>query len=150
MHPVTAPTRQAAPSRSPAPTRSPAHSAGVVLRPWRQRRRLSQLELSNRADVSTRHLSFVETGRSAPSREMLLHLAEHLELPLRDRNALLLAGGFAPVYPESDLDAPQMAAVRRAVRQVLVAHEPNPAVVVNRDWDLLAGKARVGLFLQGA
>lgn len=81
---------------------------------------------------------------------MLLHLAEHLEMPLRDRNALLLAGGFAPVYPESDLDAPRMTAIRRAVRQVLTAHEPYPAVVVNRYWELLDGNRSLSLFLQGA
>lgn len=125
-------------------------SVGLVLRSWRERRRLSQLELSNRSEVSTRHLSFVETGRSAPSREMLLHLAEHLEIPLRDRNALLLAGGFAPVFPESDLDAPQMSAVRRAVQQLLVAHEPNPAVVVDRHWDMLAANRSIAVFLRGA
>jgi hypothetical protein len=100
--------------------------------------------------VSTRHLSFVETGRSAPSRDMLLHLAEHLEMPLRDRNALLLAGGFAPVYPESDLEAPALGAVRRAVWQLLEAHEPNPAVVLNRYWELLAANRSIGLFLHGA
>lgn len=81
---------------------------------------------------------------------MLLHLAEHLEMPLRDRNALLLAGGYAPVYPESDLDAPQLSAVRQAVRQVLTAHEPSPAIVVNRHWELLDANRSIGLFLQGA
>src|SRR4051812_32182564 len=93
---------------APATSRSSRNGVGHLLRHWRERRRLSQLELSNLAEVSTRHLSFVETGRSAPSREMLLHLAEHLELPLRERNHLLFAGGYAPVYPESDLDAPQL------------------------------------------
>lgn len=117
-----------------------------MLRHWRERRRLSQLELSNRAEVSTRHLSFVETGRSAPSREMLLHLAEHLEMPLRDRNALLLAGGFAPVYPQSGLAEPQMRAIRAAVRQVLAAHEPFPAVVLDRHYDLVEANRSIGLF----
>src|SRR3712207_8873485 len=112
-------------------------SAGELLREWRDRRRLSQMDLALEAGVSTRHLSFVETGRSAPSREMVLHLAEHLDLPLRERNHLLLAAGYAPVYAESALDAPQMAAVRGAVRQVLRAHEPNPALVVDRAWNLV-------------
>src|SRR3954470_20835916 len=122
------------------------HAAGPLLRHWRERRRLSQLELSNQAEVSTRHLSFVETGRSAPSREMLLHLAEHLDMPLRERNALLLAGGFAPVYPESAFTDPQMGAVRQAVQQLLRAHEPFPAVVVDRHWNLVEGNRSLGLF----
>jgi transcriptional regulator with XRE-family HTH domain len=119
---------------------------GQVLRRWREHRRLSQLELSVQADISTRHLSFVETGRSSPSRDMLLHLAEHLDLPLRERNHLLLAGGYAPVYPETPLDAPQMAAVRAAVRQVLTAHEPYPAVAVDRGWNLVDANAMLALF----
>jgi transcriptional regulator with XRE-family HTH domain len=111
---------------------------GELLRQWRQRRRLSQLELANQAGISTRHLSFVETGRSAPSREMVLHLAERLEVPLRERNLLLLAAGFAPVYAQTAWDAPQLEAVRAAVRQVLTAHEPYPAVAVDRAWTLVA------------
>src|SRR6476619_2788966 len=97
---------------------------GDLLREWRQRRRLSQLELSLDAEISTRHLSFVETGKSAPSREMVLRLAEQLEVPLRERNGLLLAAGYAPVYAESDLDSAPMSAVRAAIRQLLAAHEP--------------------------
>src|SRR3954447_3431994 len=124
----------------------PAHGVGDLLRDWRRRRRLSQLDLAVNAEVSTRHLSFVETGRSAPSREMLLHLAEHLDMPLRERNALLLAGGFAPVYPESAFDDPQMGAVRQAVQQLLRAHEPFPAVVVDRRWNLVEGNRSVALF----
>jgi transcriptional regulator with XRE-family HTH domain len=104
---------------------------GELLRQWRQRRRLSQLELANQAGISTRHLSFVENGRSAPSREMLLQLAERLEVPLRERNLLLLAAGFAPVYAQNAWDAPQLEAVRAAVRQVLTGHDPYPAVVVD-------------------
>ena len=95
-------------------TDRPAH-AGDLLRQWRQRRRLSQLDLAIAADVSSRHLSFVETGRSRPTSEMILHLAEHLEVPLRDRNALLLAGGFAPAYPERGLAEPELQAVRNAL-----------------------------------
>ena len=111
---------------------------GELLRQWRQRRRLSQLELANQAEISARHLSFVETGRSAPSREMVLHLAERLEVPLRERNLLLLAAGFAPVYAQTAWDAPQLEVVRAAVRQVLTAHEPYPAVAVDRAWTLVA------------
>src|SRR3954454_14070231 len=108
----------------------PAHGVGDLLRDWRRRRRLSQLDLAVNAEVSTRHLSFVETGRSKPSRELLLHLADELDLPLRDRNRLLLAAGYAPVYAERALQAPQMRAIRAAVRRVLDGHEPYPAVVV--------------------
>ena len=116
---------------------STATGVGEQLREWRIRRRYSQLELSNRAEISTRHLSFVETARSAPSREMLLRLAEHLDVPLRERNRLLLAGGFAPVYSEAGFDSEPLAAVRTALSQVLRAHEPFPAVVVDRWWNLV-------------
>ena len=105
---------------------------GELLRQWRERRRLSQLDLALQAEISTRHLSFLETGRSRPSRDMLLRLAEQLEVPLRERNHLLLAGGYAPAFGQTALDAPQMAAVRAALRQVLTGHEPYPAVVVDR------------------
>ncbi|MCZ7435990.1 helix-turn-helix transcriptional regulator [Micromonospora sp. WMMC241] len=114
-----------------------AASAGEALRRWRELRRLSQLELSVRAEVSTRHLSFVETGRSRPSREMVLRLADPLDLPLRERNRLLLAAGYAPAYPETALAAPRLAAVRAAVRRVLVGHEPYPAAVIDRGWHLV-------------
>src|SRR3954469_22713026 len=122
---------------------------GTLLRSWRQRRRLSQLDLSNEAGVSARHLSFVETGRSQPSREMVLHLAESLEVPLRARNELLVAAGFAPVYGRRGLDAPDMAAVRRAIDTVLAAYEPFPAVVVDRGWSLVAGNRGVPLLTDG-
>ena len=122
---------------------------GQLLRQWREHRRLSQLQLSNEAEISTRHLSFIETGRSAPSRDMILHLAEHLELPLRERNQLLLAAGFAPLYPESALDSPRMAAVLAAVRQVITAHEPYPAAVVDRAWNLVDANASIGVFTDG-
>lgn len=118
---------------------------GELLRQWRERRRLSQLELSLRAEVSTRHLSFVETGRSAPSRELILQLSERLDVPLRGRNLLLLAAGYAPVYRETALDAPEMAAVRAAVRQVLTGHEPYPAVVIDRHWRLVDANASLAL-----
>jgi transcriptional regulator with XRE-family HTH domain len=98
---------------------------------------LSQLDLAVRADVSTRHLSFVETGRSRPSRELVLHLAEHLDVPLRERNALLLAAGYAPAYPDRPLDASELAPVRRALDRLLAGHHPFPAIVVDRRWDLV-------------
>ena len=99
-------------------------TAGPLLREWRQRRRMSQLDLAVEAEVSARHLSFVETGRSMPSREMVLRLAEHLGIPLRERNALLIAAGYAPVFPERTFDDPALAAARKAVDLVLAGHEP--------------------------
>jgi transcriptional regulator with XRE-family HTH domain len=122
---------------------------GALLRDWRQRRRLSQLELASQAEVSARHLSFVENGRARPSREMVLHLCEQLDVPLRERNALLVAAGFAPVYRQTDLDAPEMDSVRLAIDQVLKGHEPYPAVVVDRRWNLVAGNDAVAIFVNG-
>jgi transcriptional regulator with XRE-family HTH domain len=119
--------------------------AGHLLREWRQRRRLSQLDLAIAANVSSRHLSFVETGRSRPTSEMILHLAEHLDVPLRDRNALLLAGGYAPAYAERGLAEPELSAVRQALKRVLAGHEPYPAVVVNRWWELVDANAAIAL-----
>ena len=118
---------------------------GALLREWRERRRLSQLDLSIQADISTRHLSFVETGRSRPTPEMILRLTEQLDVPLRERNALLLAGGYAPAYQQHDLDEPELDSVRAALRQVLKGHEPYPAIVINRWWELLDANAAVGL-----
>ena len=111
---------------------------GELLRDWRRRRRMSQLDLSVEAEVSARHLSFVETGRSKPSRELVLHLAEHLDVPLRERNALLLAAGYAPVYPERPLDAGDLEPVRAALDKILAGHEPYPAVIVDRHWNLVS------------
>lgn len=122
---------------------------GELLRDWRRRRRMSQLDLALEAGVSARHLSFLETGRSQPSRDMVLRLAEELEVPLRDRNRLLLAAGFAPAYGERPLEAPEMEPVRRAVAQVLTGHEPFPAAVVDRWWNLVAANRNISLFLQG-
>jgi transcriptional regulator with XRE-family HTH domain len=119
-------------------TDTPSGTFGDHLRAWRQRRRMSQLDLASEAGVSTRHLSFVETGRAAPSREMVLQLAEHLDLPLRDRNAMLMAAGFAPRYGARTLDHPDLAAVRAAVDLVLKAHMPNPALAIDRRWTLIA------------
>jgi transcriptional regulator with XRE-family HTH domain len=126
-----------------------ATEVGVLLRGWRERRRLSQLELSNQAEVSTRHLSFVETGRSRPTAEMIERLAGHLDVPLRERNRLLLAGGYAPAHPEHTLDEPDLAAVRDALRVVLAAHEPHPAVLLNRWWELVDANAAVAPLLEG-
>ena len=123
---------------------------GELLRDWRRLRRLSQLDLAVGAEVSPRHLSFVETGRSKPSRELLLHLAEHLEVPLRERNHLLLAAGYAPVHTETPLDAAPMEPVRQALDQILKGHEPYPAVIVDRRWDLVSGNgAALTLFTAG-
>lgn len=123
---------------------------GVHLRHWRTHRRLSQLDLAQEADVSTRHLSYVETGRAAPSREMVLRLAERLDVPLRERNALLVAAGFAPMYRQRSLDDPAMAAARRAVDLVLKGHEPFPALAVDRHWNLVAHNALVPMLMEGA
>lgn len=122
---------------------------GEMLRTWRQRRRLSQLALACDADVSARHLSFLETGRSRPSRQMLTHLAELLDIPPRDRNSLLLAAGFAPLHTETPLDNPKAADGRRAVEFLLASHEPSPALAVDRHWTLIAANRAVGLFLEG-
>jgi transcriptional regulator with XRE-family HTH domain len=113
-------------------------SVGELLRDWRKRRRRSQLDLALDADVSARHLSFVETGRSRPSRELLLHLAGHLDVPLREQNTLLLAAGYAPRYPERPLDDQALAPVRHALDKVLAGHHPFPAVVVDRQWNLVS------------
>jgi transcriptional regulator with XRE-family HTH domain len=130
--------------------RTASRSVGQLLREWRQRRRLSQLDLAIEADISARHLSFVETGRSRPTSDMIMRLSEHLGVPLRDRNALLLAGGYAPAYPEHGLDEPELAAVRAALRQVLDGPFPYPAVVLNRWWELVDANAGVGLLTAGA
>lgn len=122
---------------------------GELLRMWRQRRSLSQLELALRAEVSARHVSFLETGRSQPSRDMLLHLAEELDIPLRERNALLVAAGFAPVYAERSLDDPALQASREAVDLVLAGHEPYPALAVDRQWTLITANRAIGPLLEG-
>ena len=123
---------------------------GQHLRAWRQRRRLSQLDLACDAGISTRHLSFMETGRARPSREMILRLSDHLEVPLRQRNVMLTAGGFAPVYPERGLDDPSLEPARRAVELVLEGHHPYPALAVDRHWNLIRANRMVQVMLQGA
>jgi transcriptional regulator with XRE-family HTH domain len=122
---------------------------GALLREWRQRRHLSQLALALRADISQRHLSFVESGRAQPSRDMVLHLAEQLGVPLRERNRLLLGAGYAPVFRERPLDDPALDAARRAVERVLQGHEPYPALAVDRHWTLLAANRAVIVLLAG-
>jgi transcriptional regulator with XRE-family HTH domain len=114
---------------------------GLLLREWRKRRRLTQLDLALDAGVSARHLSFVETGRSKPSAEMVLLLAEQLEVPVRERNQLLLAAGFAPAFAERSLDDPELAPAREALDLILTGHEPYPALVVDRCWQLIAANA---------
>jgi transcriptional regulator with XRE-family HTH domain len=122
---------------------------GDHLREWRRRRRMSQLDLACEANVSTRHLSFIETGRAQPSRDMILHLAERLEIPLRERNLWLVAAGYAPLFPERSLDDPTLAAARRAVDLVLTGHEPYPALAVDRHWNLVAANRTVDRLLAG-
>src|SRR5215471_1037720 len=125
------------------------HGVGEHLREWRLRRRLSQLDLALEADISTRHLSFLETGRAQPSRDMLLHLAEQLDVPLRERNVLLVAAGYAPVFRERSLEDPAFAAARTAIDLVLAGHEPFPAIAVDRHWSLVAANEAVELLLRG-
>jgi len=124
-------------------------SVGTMLRDWRQRRRLSQLGLALGAGVSARHISFVETGRSRPSAEMVLHLADRLDVPLRERNRLLLAAGYAPVFAQNDLDDPQMGPARAALDAILRGHEPNPALAVDRHWGMVAANRALPLLLEG-
>jgi transcriptional regulator with XRE-family HTH domain len=131
---------------TPAPEQPPV---GLLLRTWRQRRRLSQLALACDADISQRHLSFVESGRALPSRDMILHLAEQLDIPLRDRNALLVAAGFAPIYRERPLCDPALQSARAAVDLVLTGHEPWPALAIDRHWVLVAANRAVAPLLAG-
>jgi transcriptional regulator with XRE-family HTH domain len=127
------------------------HTVGELLRQWRQRRGLSQLDLAIAADVSARHVSLVETGKSKPSADMILRLADQLQVPLRDRNRLLLAAGFAPRYAERPLDDSALSAARDAVRRVLRAHEPYPALVFDRRWNIvMANRAVDPFFAQAA
>ena len=130
--------------------RATLRAFGDHLRHWRQHRRLSQLDLAQEADISTRHLSFVETGRSVPSREMVLRLAERLDVPLRERNALLVAAGYAPMYRERPLEDPALAPARRAIELILKSHEPWPALAVDRHWNLVAANRMLPHLTQGA
>jgi len=123
--------------------------AGDHIRVWRQRRRMSQLELALEAEISTRHLSFVETGRAQPSRRMILALADRLDIPMRERNLVLMAGGFAPQFPERDLAAPEMSGVRQVIDVVLKGHLPYPAFAVDRRWNILASNQGLPRIYEG-
>ena len=125
-------------------------SVGELLRDWRQRRHLSQLELAGDADISTRHLSFIETGRATPSRDMVLRLAERLDVPLRARNTLLVSAGFAPVYPERPLSDPALTAAVTAIGHLLRAHMPFPAIAIDRHWTLVAANDAAQALMTGA
>ncbi|WP_030936763.1 helix-turn-helix domain-containing protein [Streptomyces sp. NRRL S-646] len=122
---------------------------GPLLRAWRERRRISQLELALRADSSARHISFIETGRSRPSEEMVLRLAEHLDVPVRERNSLLLAAGYAPHYPETPLDSPALDALRQGMERLIQCYEPYPAFVVDSVYDVVAANRGMMMFLDG-
>lgn len=144
--------RAAAPSTArPAATSTGASAVdkgvGPLLRGWREQRRVSQLELALRADSSARHISFVETGRSRPSEEMVLRLAEHLDVPVRDRNALLLAAGYAPRYPETPLDDPALDALREGVERLIQGYEPYPAFVVDATYNVVAANRGIAMLL---
>jgi transcriptional regulator with XRE-family HTH domain len=141
---ATAASTTADPSAVPA-----GQGVGPLLRAWRERRRVSQLELALRADSSARHISFVETGRSRPSEEMVLRLAEHLEVPVRERNALLLAAGYAPRYPETPLDDPALDAVRAGMERLIQGYEPYPALVVDALYDVRAANRGITMLLEG-
>src|SRR6266849_9204957 len=121
---------------------------GPLLRGWRKRRRRTQLDLALDAGISARHLSFVETGRSTPSAEMVLLLAEQLQVPVRERNHLLLAAGYAPAFPERSLEDPELAPVREALDRILTGHEPYPAIVVDRYWNVVAANSAMGVIAE--
>ncbi len=133
----------------PFPPPAATRPIGDHLRIWRQRRRRSQLDLALDAEISQRHLSFIESGRAQPSREMVLRLAETLEVPLRERNVLLLAAGFAPFYPERTLDDPSLVAARGIVEAILRAHGPNPALAVDRRWNLVSANGATRALMAG-
>jgi len=126
-----------------------ARPVGDLLREWRRHRRLSQLDLATGAEISTRHLSFVESGRARPSREMILQLAEYLDVPLRERNALLVAAGYAPAFKARALDDPALAGARATIERLLAGMEPAPALAVDRYWSLVAGNRAVQRLLAG-
>lgn len=124
-------------------------SAGELIRFWRTRRRLTQLELGLEANVSTKHLSYIENGRSRPSRQVLIHLAQELDLPIAERNRLLLAAGFAPPYLEQPYDGAVMRPLRESLRRLLEAHEPNPALIVDGLWNLVEANSAASLLWDG-
>jgi transcriptional regulator with XRE-family HTH domain len=124
-------------------------TAGDLIRFWRNQRRLSQMELALDANISTKHMSFVETGRSQPSRQLLIHLAQHLDLPIAERNRLLLAGGYAPPYLEQPYDGEVMQPLRESLRRLLEAHQPNPALIVDGLWNLIEANEAASLLWEG-
>jgi transcriptional regulator with XRE-family HTH domain len=132
-----------------APMTQANRPVGTILREWRQRRRLTQLDLALDADISPRHLSFLETGRAQPSRQMLLHLAEELEIPLRERNTLLVAAGFAPMFQERRWDDVALAEARRAVATMLEAQKPFPAFALDRHWNIAASNRALQELYEG-
>ncbi|MGW7268745.1 helix-turn-helix domain-containing protein [Streptomyces sp. NPDC054842] len=138
-----------APGAATLPTAPPGKGVGPLLRGWREQRRVSQLELALRAGSSARHISFVETGRSRPSEEMVLRLAEHLDVPVRERNALLLAAGYAPHYPETPLGDPAMDALRQGMERLIQGYEPYPALVVDATYTVLASNRGITMLLDG-
>src|SRR3954452_3913627 len=137
-------------AQTPSAHAAPARTIGDHLRDWRQRRRLSQLDLALEAEISTKHLSFLETGRAQPSRDMVLKLAEELDVPLRERNVLLVSAGYAPVFPQRSLEDPALRAARKAVDLVLKGHEPYPALAIDRHWNLVSHNAAIPPLLAGA
>ncbi|MCF1595172.1 helix-turn-helix domain-containing protein [Streptomyces muensis] len=138
------------PPEDTAPAAAPTdRGVGPLLRAWREQRRVSQLELALRADSSARHISFIETGRSRPSEEMVLRLAEHLDVPVRERNALLMAAGHAPHYPETPLDDPALDALRTGMEQLIQGYEPYPALVVDAMYDVHAANRGILMLLDG-
>jgi len=139
----------ASPKASPTPPGTATQPFGEHLRHWRQHRRLSQLDLAADASISTRHLSFVETGRSVPSREMVLRLSERLDIPLRERNTLLVAAGYAPMYRERAFDDPELSPARQAVELLLKSHEPYPALAIDRHWNMVSANRVVPHLLVG-
>ncbi len=144
MYMTTAPTAPAT-----TPSSSAVQGVGPLLRAWRERRRVSQLDLALRAESSARHISFVENGRSRPSEEMVLRLAEHLEVPVRERNALLLAAGYAPRYPETPLEDPSLEALREGVERLIRGYEPYPALVVDGLYSVVAANRGIAMLLDG-
>ncbi|WP_406467432.1 helix-turn-helix transcriptional regulator [Streptomyces hirsutus] len=133
----------------PGTARATAGGVGPLLRAWREQRRVSQLELALRADSSARHISFIETGRSRPSEQMVLRLAEHLDVPVRERNALLLAAGYAPRFPETPLDDPALDALREGIERLIAGYEPYPALVVDAMYDVVAANRGVMMLFDG-
>src|SRR5262245_19719572 len=128
---------------------APQPSIGELVRSWRQRRHLSQLDLAGSAEISQRHLSFVESGRAMPSREMVLRIARYLHIPQREQNSLLVAAGFAPVYRERPLSDGALAGVREMIDRILRGYEPFPAIAVDRHWTMVLANAAVAPLLSG-